>query len=450
MMDLNRRIILPNEIKTPLRDLEDFKKEFHMNLCIPSISSSYSICVEYIREWVKDKFQAGYFKSEYITGKNILHDFLNKDIIDLIKKMKPALLITPRLDYEYNRETLDVYEYGRHININTMRYNNSFFKDKITGNLASIQMKMMRITFSIKFKVNSYNHAIDLYEFASKAFRVGASETRHINLDFQVPKELILAIAADANFEISNNDVVDKISFLRYLNQNSRLPFMYKFRGTKGEYEYFVRMEDMYVHLKAEGADLDEGEREGQTDNNFVVSINEIECLFPAPMFYVYFSKCFHKFSPIVAIKNGATYSFQNFSLGTIPCINSKGWRQYLTTDYVDDELTIACCNKTTPKPIQFKELLVSEASYSLFDVCEYTKNLFLSPATFIDIKLFNAGKEQEIDIDWNTYTITPKKELSEMASQISIYVDLEYINSYTVRRDDGLNNRVDDQNNYK
>lgn len=444
-MDLNRRIILPGELHTPLQELEKFKKEYSMALCIPSISSSYSICVEYVRQWVKDKFQNNYFKSEYITGKNILHDYLTKDVLDMIKKMKPSLVITPRLDYEYNRDTLDLYEFGRHININKMRYNNAFFKDKITSNLASIQMKQMRVTFNIRIKVNSYNHAIDLYEFITKAFRVGASETRYADLDFQVPKELVLAIAEDAHFEIENGDVKDKCNFLRYLNQNSRIPFMYKFRGTKGEYEYFIRMNDMYIHFKADQSEVEDGEREGQVDNNFVVSIGEIECLFPAPMFYAYFSKCFHKFNPVVVSKDGNEFHFQDFSLGIIPCRNKKGWHQYLTSDYVEDENKI--CDFT--KPICFKELIKSKSSSSLFDICEYTKSIFISPDTFMDIQLYNGNKTADIEIDWNKYLIIPKKPLSERVSQVVIYTDLEYINSYTVKNSDGLNNRVKDKENY-
>lgn len=446
MMDLNRRIILPGE-RSPLKELEKFKKEYHMSLCIPSISSSYSICVEYMREWIKDKFQQGYFKSEYITGKNILHDFLHRDVLDMIKKMKPALLISPRLDYEFNRDGLDLYEYGRHISINKMRYNNSFFKDKITGNIASIQLKQMRVTFNIRIKVNSYNHAIDLYEFMCKAFRVGASETRYANIDFQVPKELMLAIANDAKFEIKNNDIVDKVAFLRYLNQNSRIPFMYKFRGTKGEYEFFIRLSDMYIHLKADQAEVEDGEREGQVDNNFVVSIGEVECLFPVPMFYAYFSKNFHKFEPIVAIKNGEEYTFQNFSLGIIPCKNDKGWYQYLTSDYVEDEAVPQCPNGFTSK-IMFKELIQSKSSHSLFDICEYTKKLFLSPDTFMEIKLFNGNKEIPIEIDWNTYAIIPKIPLKERDSQVAIYVDTEYTNGISVMSEDALNNRVQDTKN--
>ena len=41
---------------SPITDLKRFKNEYAMSLCIPSVSSSYSICVEYMRKWFKNKF----------------------------------------------------------------------------------------------------------------------------------------------------------------------------------------------------------------------------------------------------------------------------------------------------------------------------------------------------------------------------------------------------------
>ena len=35
---------------SPIKDLKRFKNEYAMSLCIPSVSSSYSICVEYMRK----------------------------------------------------------------------------------------------------------------------------------------------------------------------------------------------------------------------------------------------------------------------------------------------------------------------------------------------------------------------------------------------------------------
>ena len=56
---------------------------------------------------------------------------------------------------------------------------------------------------------------------------------------------------------------------------------------------------------------------------------------------------------------------------------------------------------------------------------------------------------KQEIDVDWNTYTITTKKPLCTMISQVVLYVDLEYINNFVINHDKAYSTRMKDNHNY-
>ncbi len=440
LVDMNKLKIIHMHGKTPMQKLNEFKKNHMLSLCTPSTSSTYSICVEFMRNWFLNKFQPGYFKSEFISGKNILADYLHKDTLDYIKRNKPALMIIPRMDYTYNRDTSDLYCYGRNTYINRARYNDAFFKDPISQNLLSIEMEQLRIEFQFRIKVSEYNHAMDLYKFLQLSCRSNASEKRYISLDFQVPKEILYAIAKDSHFNIDENQCI----FLRYLNQHSRLPFSYKFRGTKGEFEYFIRMTDMYVHLKAGEIEVDDGEREGQIDTNYIVSF-DTECLFPAPKFYAYYSKSKHTFC--MDTTTHPKFVFRNMCFDAIPMVNEKGWNQYLSSDYIEDEKDF---DSKKPMVIKFKDILTARSSHnSLFEIAEYTKSIFISPGTFIDIKLFNTMSKQEIDVDWNTYTITTKKPLCTMISQVVLYVDLEYINNFVINHDKAYSTRMKDNHNY-
>ena len=114
--------LLTGFYKTPLEAYKEFKKDYAVSLYVPSVSSSYSTCVEYMRKYVKNKFQPGFFKAEYISGRNILRDFLDKSIIDNIRRNKPALAIRPQYDYTFDRENTDLYLYGRNIYNNRTRY----------------------------------------------------------------------------------------------------------------------------------------------------------------------------------------------------------------------------------------------------------------------------------------------------------------------------------------
>jgi hypothetical protein len=326
-----------------------------------------------------------------------------------------------------------------------MRFNDVFFVNPISKNMVSLSLEQMKIDFSFRIKVNSYNTAVDLYKFVQLACRSGATETRYSNIDFQIPKTLIVAIAKDSGFELNSNctDVKNVCGFLRYLNKNSRLPIVYKMRGTKGEKEYFMKLTDMYIHLRAGDVDLDDGERTNQTDNDFVVSTT-VECLFPVPKFYAYYGKAAHSFA---MYDSTLSYNIYNIYIGNIPLCNDKGWNQFMQSDYAEDYETY---DKKEPSVINFKELITSDGSSdSLFDIAEEFKRIFISPAAFMEIKLFNNNQEQPIDIDWNTYTITTKNVLKEQLSEFVIYVDLEFINNYKINTNKGLSTRIEDQNNF-
>lgn len=433
-------IVLTTMYDKPVIDIlsKEFKNNYAMSICTPSISSSYSVCIEYMRKWFKNKFQPGFFKSEVILGKNILKDFLSKDMINNIRRNKPALAIRARIDQSYNRDLTDQYLYGRNLLVNRTRYNDCFFINPVNKNMLSIMMKQMKVDFEFRVKVSSFNTATDLLEFMRMACRANATETRYASIDFQVPKAIMLAIARDSGFEIKNNNVVDNCKFLNFLNTYSHLPFVCKFRGTKGEFEYFLKLTDMYIHLRCGDIDVDDGEREGQTDNNFIVS-TEIECLFPAPAYYSYYSKNKYDFG---VVDNKLQCTIYNFFIGPVPFKDANGWNQYMTTDYLEDEDEF---DKQKPATIHFEELIKSQSSISLHSAAEYTKSIAISPSRFMDIKLFNGLKERPIDIDWNTYTIRSLEPLPERISQLVFYVDLEFVNNYTINTTKAYSRREHD-----
>lgn len=438
-MDMNSLKPFHLHKKSPMEELLEFKKDHMLSLCTPSISNTYSICVEYMRKWFKNNFQDGYFKSEFIAGKNILADYLHSDILDYIKRNKPALMISPRLDYEYNADMTDQYMWGRNTYVNRARFKDAFFKDPISKNLLSIEMEQLKVDFTFRVKVTTYNHAMDLFKFMQLAFG-GSTNTKYIDLDFQVPMSVMLAIAQDSGFEIEDNKIKNPYAFLQYLNKHSRIPFTYKFRGTKGEYEFYIRITDVYMHLRQTNLELGEGEREGQLDVNFIIDMG-VECLFPAPKYYAYYSKIQHHFENN---RGEPKFTFHNMCFDAVPTQNDKGWSQYMTTDYMEDE---ECFLKDKPTTIHFADAIKSpQTHYSLFDICEYTKSIFITPESFIDIHLYNCTSRKPIHIDWNTYTITTDTPLKEPLSQLVFYIDLDYINTFVINNSKGYSTRIKEQ----
>jgi len=414
-------------IEKPIECIREFNKALNVSLCVPSVSNSYSMCVEYITGWIESKFQSDYFKSTHIEGMNILSDFRSHDKNELVKRLKPALSIVPQIDNEFDREHLDLYNYGTNLLYNKCSYKDAFFKDLGKKNFISIAMEVLQMNFSIRIKVSSKAHALDLAKFIQMAFRSNGTQGKYVDMDFHIPTELMMKVAIDSGFEISNNEVTDMPGFLYYLNRHSQLPFMYKLRSIKGKYEYFIKMSEMYIHTRTNNVSVDDGEREGQLINNFIV---DFDCVvrFPVPKFYAYYSLEQHEL--IRGQKMDGTYTVYDLCMTNIPQVNSKGWNQYMTTEYLDDD---ANYKAKTPVEISLEDLFSGTGKGRLKEIADYTKSLYLSPSVFIEIKLFNDTKEVETEIDWTNYTLKSKIAMVNIKSFIVIYTDLGYINEQQI-----------------
>jgi hypothetical protein len=245
----------------------------------------------------------------------------------------------------------------------------------------------------------------------------------------------MLRVAIDSGFEVKDNQVIDMIGFMYYLNKHSYLPFMYKYRSIKGKYEYFIKAPEMYVHIKTTDINVDDGEREGQLMNNYIVDMTST-LRFPVPLFYAYYSLDIHEFAKHQ--KMDGTYSFYELCASDIPKVNNKGWNQYMTTEYLDDEDNYKAKN---PVKIDLSELFTGE----LIDLINYTKSIFISPSVFIDIKLYNNCTEIDTKMDWSTCTLSTTKAVDDLKSIIVIYTDLKYANEQKINlqklKDSRINN---------
>lgn len=414
--------------------VKEFRKNLNLSLCVPSVTNSYSMCIEYVKDWFKSKFKDNYFKSEYIDGMNIFNFSQKFTREQMAKRMKPALSIIPQIDMDYNRETVDLYNYGTNLYYNRCDYRDAFFKDIDKDSYISVAMRIMQMNFNFKIKVSSKAHAIDLAEFIKLSFRCEGTQAKYIDMDFHIPTELMVRLAIDNGFEVKNNEVVESAAFLYYLNSNSMLPFMYKFRNIKGIYEYFIRMPNMYIHTRTENVSVDDGEREAQLNNNFVVEFNSV-VRFPTPQFYAYYS--LQRKELIRGQNMDGSYTVYEMFMSKIPEQNSKGWNQYLSVEYEMDEET---SKKKEPLEIDLTGLFMGS---TLKDASDYTKSIFLNPSVFTDIKLYNNCKEYPLTADWETYTIKTSEPVDNMKSFIIVYADLAYINDHRINIKKYLDSRI-------
>lgn len=394
-------------------------------ISIPSEIHPYSLGIEYMRNWFLEQFDDGFFKTIYVNGKHIFDDYrrFNKERLTKQPEM-PALAIIPTVDMSYNRDNVDLQVGGRQVlNRRSRWFQNALIQDYTNNIFLSMNTKLVQMNFTFRVRVTSRAEQIDLANFMKYAFRVGSTQGKNMAYDFHLPKEIMLNIAQSAGYELEmdtkNNEmkVKDIRSFLDYLNRHSMYPILYKLRNINGNSEFFIRVPGMYTHItNTDELSLDDGERVNQIENKFHVEMNCILNI-PAPQFYWYYSKdkVDERFKE--NLKFAGLYKFKD---RISPDKDEHGWRQYLSTEYVDDDLAV--------KTINFEELLENK---DLKAVMNHTKATHISPSIFVSLKLFNNQTEIPIRINWETFDIIIDREenFDIEESELTIYVDLKYMN---------------------
>lgn len=406
--------------------------ELYGNLATPSTVHGYSLAIEYMKKWFLDKFEDDYFKTIYINGKHVFDDQRKDNKKITIEK--PAIAITPAVNYEFDRDTLDLYLGGRDIiSRRSTYYQDAFFQDHSKNIYLGIKLRQLEMPFNFRIRVSSKAQQIDLYEYMKLAFRVKATQGEYLSMDFHIPYNIMMEIATSSGFEIITDDrnkrVKDIIGFLNYLNSNSKLPFLYKYRCINGNSEFFIRLNNVYVHISnLDDLQLDDGDKQGQIDNNFHIELSTILQI-PIPHFYYFYSDKSLQFKYKEENKLYGLYAFNDIEP---PNKNEKDWDQYLSTEYSEESLYL--------ETIEFKELLENK---ELMKIIKLTVDTGLSPSVFMDIKIYNALNQIPITIDWENYIININQKIREPRSKITIYTDLKYINDKLAMLQDANNTRI-------
>lgn len=413
------------------------KKEGYKSMAIPSVIHSCSVCIEYLRKWFLSKFAEGFFDNSdgtglYIAGRHAFDD-LRKQSVSL--KTKEKLLTKPTnyaslscsFNLDYDRDKVDMYPFGTELFLKRHATSmTAFFKDPVHNINLSQDFEILetQATFKMSFRTKALQ--FDMYKYCKMRFRVGATQGEYIDYDQHVPYCLMLQIAKDAGFTVANGRIIDIMAFLRYLNMNSVIPFLYKFRNINGHDEFFVRVKNVYVHIAIPDLDIDDGDKTGQSTGSFGLTFTAT-VRFPATKCYIYYSE--NKHTEIVLkepIDNAVC--FTTIRMIDAPDYNEKQWKKMFSTEYEDDNV------KNEITTIDMSELLMVG---DLARVIRASTNVNLSPSLFIDIKFFNDGEEVPFDINWYTGVCTSYGPLKTTRTTIVVYIDMDYVNNQVNILDD-------------
>ena len=394
------------------------KIRLNSDISVPSTIHGYSLGIEYMKKWFLDKFDKDYFKTIFVAGKSVFDDYRKLSKKELLTIEKPAVSINPVLDPDYNRDFVDMYPGGlKMFARRTCTYDKGFFRDYDNNTYLAMHLRLMKINFNFRVRVKTRAQQIDVFEFMKIAFKNGSTHGEYVDMDFHVPKEIIICLAKDSGHEVDEKGKVKNIvCFLQYLNAHSGLPFMYKLRTINGNNEFFIKAPQVFMHVNCtDPLSLDDGERQGQLDNNFHIEMN-CELKIPVPQFYVYYTD--HTVELEKKLKRELLGLYNLSDVYQIPEVNNKKWEVLIKTDWVNDEYYL--------DTIEFEELLDRP---DLQKILHHTKNMGLSPEIFLDVHLYNNFKEIPLEIDWDNYRIIVKSVLKDKQSSIAIYADRGYIN---------------------
>ena len=408
------------------------------SITLPSQYNSYAVCTEYARDWFLDKFNNDFFNSIYVDGSKTFDQFRAfSKIHQQLKRTNPLLAITPNIDTSHNRDFIDTnMEIGGYLR--RTRMEGVFFADTREGKglHLAIQFKTILMTFAYRIRVDTRAQQLDLIEFIKYKHRAGMTENDYIPLEIHVPRKIICQIAFDNGLlKEDYSDVKDPDEMLRYLNSHSMLPFIYKRRNATGNNEFFIRVENCGVHIKADmPSGDDQGDRVEQEKMNFTIDFNiEIEML--APFCYIYYSEVEQNIiNSKDIVKDETAILLMRAFRADLPESNEAGWNRMLKTEYIVEDQDL----QHQPIVINFSELMNGE----LRDITEYTKSVVLNPSLFIDFIICNDGKYVDYSIDWSNYNITIKDTCTHPAFVIGMYIDLKYINNVKIHHNfsDGFN----------
>ena len=420
--------------------IKNHNKKLLSTRLVPSTSHSYALAVEYIKKWFLSKFSKDFFNTIYVEGKNIFDESRRFNIDSTANRSNPAVSFIPSIDYSFDRDKIDLAMGGLEIYEQKSTMDTCFFRDYENGLYIKLIDQLNVINFTIRVYLDTKAKQLNVWHYMKLAFRVGASQGEYVDMDFSIPEELMIQLAKHTGFEVDeeNKKIKNVVEFLAYLNKNSLCPFLYKLRCENGRDEFFIRISGQYVHINIPDAlSVEDGDRVGHVYENFPIEMN-LELRFPSPQSFVYLSK-----SPQTIIEGikmeecediTGLYSIKVFD---IPPVNDKKWGIYIESEYLEDK---PICNIK----VDFTNL----CTVSLTEIIDYTKKQYISPALFLDVKLFSDNGELiKTKVDWNTLTVESIDDKRYQKVIIAIYADNKYMNETIVTMNNSNNTRLNRSN---
>lgn len=413
----------------------DFRvTKLHSNLLVPPHTHGYSLAIEYMKHWFLEKFPENYFKTVHINGKHVLDEYKHFNKQNIVREC-PMVAIVPTIDYDFDRETVDLYMTDPEIFLRRSKHQQAFFKDKERNLHIGMQMRAMRMNFNFKIRVRTRAIQTDLLRKMELMFRIGATQNQYLSADFHIPKEVIIDIAKKTGFTVDekNQSVEEILDFLRYINSKSELPILFKMKAINQKPEFFVRVRDLPAHISClDKISVDDGERDGHLDTNFHLEMQAILTI-PVPHFFVYYSADDKVFTINMAKERQlGLYSFVHYE---IPDENNRGWLAQINVPYLCDD---------GEQSIDLSPLFKGNTNLDI--VMKNCLNNFISPAAFMEFKAYHTEDRAllvKTRMNFETLCLEILEPMKQESINIVVYADMDYVSDIITSLENYHKNRI-------
>lgn len=420
-----------------------YTPKLNASLALPSSIHGYTIAVGFLTQWFKRQFPQDFFKTVHVSGRHALDDFRRKlDVGEYAQRNKPALTIIPRINTDYTMDGVDTHLSGKDLLIRNFRIRESFLKDYENNIFLGVRLQSIEVSCNFRVRVRTRAQQIDCFQNIVLGCRVGATSTEFLTVDYHIPYNIMLAIAKDANFELKERinpdngartgqlEIANPIAFCKYLNEHSGVPFIYQYRSMNGRNEFFTRVRNVPAHISAlDRPDVDDGEKIGMKNDNFMVELN-VTLHLPVPYFFIYYSESDEALQ--VNTDNGdiGIYTIQYTE---IPDETEDGWLQIVNTDRY---------TSYDEKVISLKPLIEEcfDKPEVLKPIMDYCSSIGMSFAKFMKIRAWNT-KELDIKVNYQTFDIILPdlpQTTEDTKIRFAIYMDMDFVNTIMTNMREG------------
>ena len=135
------------------------------------------------------------------------------------------------------------------------------------------------------------------------------------------------------------------------------------------------------------------------------------------------------------SVDTSFVYNINTIKWAIIPDINEKGWLLYVKdiNGYLEENLS-------EPLKIEFEEYFEGE----LLNLIKAHLNKYISPALFMDIKVFNDGNLMPGTMNWDKLEWVSTEVPTTGLSSLALYMDMEYVNNQRIIEFNMMNTNID------